>query len=75
MEILAYFSASLWPTQRRGLSRHVNFPQFRGNPSTKTYDLHECSVGLPQEWRMENQVRMKALYAASVNGRGQGTEW
>lgn len=51
------------------------FPQFRGNSSTQTYDVHKSAVGLPQERRMESPVRMKALYAASVNGSGQGTEW
>lgn len=44
------------------------FPRSRGNSSTQIYDVHDFAVGLPQEWRMENQVRMKAMYAAGVNG-------
>lgn len=69
MEVLAYLSASLWPTHHPWIIEKRQFsPRFRGNSSTQTYDMHEFAVGLPQEWRMENQVRMKALYAASVNG-------
>lgn len=76
MEVLAYFSASLWPTQRRELSRHASFsPDSGAIPPPRLTMCMSPQWGYQQEWRMESPVRMKALYAASVNGRGQGTEW
>lgn len=51
------------------------FPRFGAIPPLRLTMCMSPQWGYQQEWRMESPVRMKALYAASVNGRGQGTEW
>lgn len=44
------------------------FPDSGGIPPLRLTICMNPQWGYQQEWRMENQVRMKALYAASVNG-------
>lgn len=63
-------NATSWIIERRQF-----FPDSGAIPPLRLTMCMSPQWGYQQEWRMESPVRMKALYAASVNGRGQGTEW